>query len=281
MKLTIVSGGQTGADRGALDAAIALGLDFGGWAPARFASEDGRIPEIYASHMREAADTGEVGRNLALRTRLNVQDSDATLIVSFASELTGGSKFTASTAKQQRKNSLHLVLPARGETRIPDAVRSSLLAWLRKHRVEVLNVAGPRESKEPGLQAAVRDALVWMLEDEVSEDLRAGAVAMQALAETMDQFGQGTPTQQSGAGCSSQPVVSAGANPAPDTAPVTVTFDSFVLPARSTAPDCFDPRAPADGTIEPAALAALETSIRQAEAEIREAVDQPEGDSAP
>ena len=157
----IVSGGQTGADRGGLDAAIQLGLGYGGWAPKGWRAEDGSIPEIYRAHMRES-----VREDYGLRTRLNVQDSDATLIVSFADQLTGGSDYTAKQAKAQRKPCKHLVLPARGKTRITDAVRSAILEWVSENNVSVLNVAGPRESKESGLQQAVRDALVWIFEDE-------------------------------------------------------------------------------------------------------------------
>ncbi len=159
---TIVSGAQTGADRAGLDAAIALDLAYGGWMPLGRKAEDGIIPEIYANRMRESPSP-----SYALRTRLNVQDSDATLIVSFSSFRSGGTQLTADTAQRMRKPCKHLVLPARGETRIPDGVAAEIRAWLAENRVVVLNVAGPRESKEPGLQAAVRDALVWILEDEV------------------------------------------------------------------------------------------------------------------
>lgn len=162
----VVSGGQTGADRGGLDAAIQLDIGWGGWAPLGWRAEDGVIPEIYRSHMRES-----VSSDYGLRTRLNVQDSDGTLLVSFASELTGGSGYTRKQCVAQRKPSRHLVLPARGETRIPDGVRSAVLEWITTARISVLNIAGPRESKEPGLQLAVRDALVWIFEDELVRDL--------------------------------------------------------------------------------------------------------------
>lgn len=157
----IVSGGQTGADRGGLQAAIDLGLGWGGWAPHGWRAEDGEVPAVYREHMRESASP-----HYGLRTRLNVQDSDGTLIVSFAENLSGGSAFTARTAKAQRKPARHLILPARGRTRITDAVRAALLQWIGDNRISVLNVAGPRESKEPGIQQAVRDALVWVLEDD-------------------------------------------------------------------------------------------------------------------
>ena len=159
----IVSGGQTGADRGSLDAAIALDLGYGGWAPKGWRAEDGSIPEIYRARMRES-----VREDYGLRTRLNVQDSDGTLIISFANKLTGGSEFTAKQARSQKKPCKHLVLTARGETRITEAVRTALLEWVDANRISILNVAGPRESKEPGIQQAVRDALVWVFEDDAA-----------------------------------------------------------------------------------------------------------------
>lgn len=167
-KLTsIISGGQTGADRGGLDAAIDLDLGWGGWAPEGWRAEDGVIPEIYCARMRctSSADYG-------MRTRLNVQDSDGTLIVSFTEKLTGGSEFTMKTCVRQDKAHVHLVLLDRGRTMIPDEVAAAIREWVANARINVLNVAGPRESKEPGLQAAVRDALVWIFEDHVR-----GAVA--------------------------------------------------------------------------------------------------------
>jgi putative molybdenum carrier protein len=164
-KLTaIVSGGQRGADRGALQAAIDLDLGWGGWAPAGWRAEDGEIPLIYRERMKCTTSS-----DYGMRTRLNVQDSDGTLIVSFAEKLTGGSEFTQKTCERTNKSHLHLVLPERGKTKIPDEVRAGVLEWIEKARISVLNVAGPRESKEPGLQQAVRDALVWILEDHIVE----------------------------------------------------------------------------------------------------------------
>lgn len=158
MTITIVSGGQTGADRGAMAAAIQLGLPFGGWAPRGFIAEDGTIPDIYRWSMRESTSP-----NWGVLTRLNVQDSDATLIVSFAAELTGGSDYTARAAKQQKKPCKHLVLP-QGDGCVPVDLRAAILEWLRDKHVLVLNVAGPRESREPGIDAAVCKTLTWLLE---------------------------------------------------------------------------------------------------------------------
>jgi len=161
---TIMSGGQTGADRGGLDAAIALDLEWGGWMPKGRLAEDGVIPEIYAARMREAAQP-----SMSLRTRLNIQDSDGTLLLSFRSELDGGSAFTAEVAERTKKPYLHLVLPDGGRSAIPTEVRDAVLEWISTAHISVLNVAGPRESKEPGIQAAVRDALVWIFEPAVAE----------------------------------------------------------------------------------------------------------------
>lgn len=149
--LRVRSGGQTGADRGGLDAAIDLGLDYGGWAPRGLRSEDGRIPEPYASRMRETE-----GSEYATRTRFNVRDSHGTLLVSFAELLTGGSASTARCARRMGRPCRHLVL----SDPLPEVAVQRALDWLRDHAIEVLNIAGPRESKEPGIQAAARRALV-------------------------------------------------------------------------------------------------------------------------
>lgn len=154
----IVSGGQTGADRGALNAARALSLPIGGWAPQGWRAEDGCIPLELRQYMRES-----VSPNYGLRTRLNVQDSDGTLILSFADRLTGGSKFTVDQVKQQRKPCKHLVLP-RGSGIVPGEVTAALWDWIEENRIAVLNVAGPRESKEWGIQAAVERVIRDLLE---------------------------------------------------------------------------------------------------------------------
>lgn len=178
MTFVIISGGQTGADRGGLDAAIELGLSFGGWAPKGWRAEDREIPIIYAAQMRESASP-EYG----MRTRLNVQDSDGTLLISLGAQLIGGSKYTADAARQQRKPCKHLVLPAGGKSRIADDIKHAVLDWIRDRQIRVLNIAGPRESKEPGLQRAARDALVWILQDVAAAEISAIADTMFKLTE--------------------------------------------------------------------------------------------------
>lgn len=161
----IVSGGQTGADRGALDAALALGLAHGGWCPRGRSADDGPIPARYA--LIETA-----ARDHAVRTEMNVIDSDATLIVS-RGPLAGGSALTARLAATHGKPCLHVDLDrgpgpaaglnARSRTEVVQRVR----AWLERPgpgaNIDVLNVAGPREQQCPGLAADVRALLVAVL----------------------------------------------------------------------------------------------------------------------
>lgn len=183
--VAIVSGGQTGADRGGLQAAIDLDLGWGGWAPKGWRAEDGEIPLVFRDRMKltSSADYG-------MRTRLNVQDSDGTLIVSFGEKLTGGSEFTQKTCERMNKSHLHLVLPECGKTRIPEAVRAGVLEWIEKAKISILNVAGPRESKESGLQESVRDALVWIFEDTVPS-IEEQAAHIAAIGEKPDAFEPG------------------------------------------------------------------------------------------
>ena len=98
----IISGGQTGADRAALDFAIARGIPHGGWCPRGRLAEDGTIPALY-----QLSETP--GPDHAQRTEWNVRDSDGTVIFSIAPALTGGSRETAELARQHQKPCLHLV----------------------------------------------------------------------------------------------------------------------------------------------------------------------------
>ena len=138
----IVSGGQTGADRAALDVALARGLRIGGWVPKGRAAEDGRIPERYLGLVEtDSADP-------AVRTALNVRDSDASLIVSHGA-LAGGSRLTLDEATRAGKPHLHLDLD---ELSLP-AASARLVDWLADVRPRVLNVAGPRASEDPRIAA--------------------------------------------------------------------------------------------------------------------------------
>jgi hypothetical protein len=140
----LISGAQTGADRAALDFAIKHGLAHGGWCPQGRRAEDGRIPPHY-----ELIETPS--KDYEQRTRWNVRDSDATLIISRSAELTGGSAYTRRCAEELNQPCLH-VHPGNDD---PATIR----AFLERHRVETLNIAGPRESSEPGITAYVTQIL--------------------------------------------------------------------------------------------------------------------------
>ena len=135
----IVSGGQTGVDRAALDWALANGVACGGWCPLGRWAEDGPIDGRYP--LRETPEA-----NPAQRTEWNVRDSDGTLIVSLAKRLVGGTRLTADLAKRLAKPHL-IVTQTAGD--LP-AQAESLRRFVAEHGVAVLNVAGPRESGEPG-----------------------------------------------------------------------------------------------------------------------------------
>jgi hypothetical protein len=149
----IVSGAQTGADRAALDAALELGVACGGWVPRGRLDETGAIPDRYP----DLVETDEEG--FAPRTALNVRDSDATLILSHGA-LSGGSKLAATKAAEYGRPCLHVDLASVGLSRALEQVR----AWIAEVRPEVLNVAGPRASKDPEIYRKTRTLVTRLLE---------------------------------------------------------------------------------------------------------------------
>ena len=160
VNVKIVSGGQTGVDRGALEAAVALGLEFGGWAPHGWIAEDGTIPAQYQERMREHPSMGSRAQDYRERTKANVRDSHATLILVDSLPLSGGTKLTEDTAAAMMKS--HKVIVMSAENAKEDALK-----WLRQFlgmsSALVLNVAGPRESKVPGIQARAKAFLEELL----------------------------------------------------------------------------------------------------------------------
>ncbi len=141
----VVSGGQTGVDRAALDAARAAGVAVGGWCPKGRRAEDGRIPEEYP--LAEAPT-----RRYDQRTRWNVRDSDGTAIL-HRGRFGRGTRLTARIAETLGKPLLWMDLG--GPCAAPEVLRT----WVQEHGVKVLNVAGPRESEDPGIY---EDALVFL-----------------------------------------------------------------------------------------------------------------------
>lgn len=147
----IVSGGQTGVDRGALDAALALGIEHGGWCPMHRQSEDGSIPSRYQLVELDGGD-------YAKRTEQNVIDSDATLVL-YEGPLIGGTRLTVRFASLHAKPCLTQPL---GRKFDPQRVRQ----WLAEIQPRSLNIAGPRESKYPGICEKAFAALLEIFEQQ-------------------------------------------------------------------------------------------------------------------
>jgi len=143
----IVSGGQTGVDRGALDFAISRGIEHGGWVPKGRKAEVGALPPMY--NVRETET-----RRYAERTRKNVLDSDGTLIVREGG-LSGGTALTKLLALRAGKPLLVIDI---SRTAIDDGVKVIRL-WVEENAISVLNVAGPRESQRPGIYERTRALL--------------------------------------------------------------------------------------------------------------------------
>jgi hypothetical protein len=133
----IVSGGQTGADRAALEFALAVGISIRGWIPKGRQAEDGEISGRYAGLVECDSD------NPSVRTALNVRDSDGTVAVSHG-PLVGGTALAAWEAKRLGRPFLHLDL-AQFDMR---SAAERLRLWLTEHDIRVLNVAGPRQSED-------------------------------------------------------------------------------------------------------------------------------------
>jgi hypothetical protein len=134
--LKIISGGQTGVDRAALDTALQLGLPCGGFCPKGRKSEDGMIHEKYPL-IETKTD------NYADRTELNVKTTDGTLIL-IDGKADRGTKLTARLCKQHHKPCL--LIDISDEKQKPDVKK-----WLRQNKISILNVAGNRESSSPGI----------------------------------------------------------------------------------------------------------------------------------
>ena len=144
----IVSGGQTGVDRAALDAALAADFPCGGWCPRGRKAEDGPIPSRYP--LRETASDATIER-----TRRNAEESDATLILTLG-RMDRGTRATARHLDAIGKPHLAIDLG-----REPDPAR--VMRWLAEEGVGTLNLAGPRETSAPGIHAAARAYLDRLL----------------------------------------------------------------------------------------------------------------------
>jgi len=144
----IISGGQTGVDRAALDVALELGVPCGGWCPKERRAEDGPIDLRYP--LRETTS-----RDYRVRTEKNVKEADGTLILT-RGLARGGTALTIHLVEKHRKP--HLVVDLSAETD-PDRARD----WIHHNRIRVLNIAGPREAEHPGIHSQVVDFLRALL----------------------------------------------------------------------------------------------------------------------
>ena len=132
----IISGGQTGIDRGALDACLSAGFPVGGWCPKGRQAEDGRIDKKYP--LQETNDS-----RYEIRTRLNVKDSDGTLIIAPEITISGGTLLTVKVAEELNKPFLVIVIVKGSEAELTDKI----LSWMNKFDIKILNIAGPRQSE--------------------------------------------------------------------------------------------------------------------------------------
>ena len=135
----IVSGGQTGVDRASLDVAIKLGIDHGGWIPRGRLTESGALPQKY--HLTETSSS-----QYSVRTEKNVVAAEGILIISHG-PLTGGSGYTREMAIKHGRPWLHMDLNQMAAFHAATAINN----WILQKEIEILNVAGPRASEDPGI----------------------------------------------------------------------------------------------------------------------------------
>ena len=131
--IKIVSGGQTGVDRAALDSALEHGLPIGGWCPKNRKALDGPIPDKYPLQETESSE-------YRVRTEWNIRDTDGTLILN-TGKLIGGTKLTHKLAVEKDKPVFIVQLDE------PYEVEDTVI-WLKEHKISILNIAGPRERSQ-------------------------------------------------------------------------------------------------------------------------------------
>ncbi len=154
----IISGGQTGADQAALDVAIKLGIPHGGWIPKGRKTETDVLDAKYKLTEMDTADYNK-------RTAQNVIDSDGTLIISHG-RLTGGSDYTREMTLLHHRPWLHIDLNKTNAFQAAEKIKS----WLAENEIEVLNVAGPRASKDPAIYQATVDIIETVLYLDLVDD---------------------------------------------------------------------------------------------------------------
>jgi hypothetical protein len=146
----IISGGQTGVDRAALDVAMELDIPCGGWCPKGRRAEDGPISEHYPLEETPSTSYPE-------RTECNIRDSDGTLVLTLGRP-DGGTALTIGLTRRLKKPCKIVKLSDEPEV---EAVRT----WLQAKQIQMLNVAGPRESENPGIYSQASDFLRQLLKE--------------------------------------------------------------------------------------------------------------------
>ncbi len=160
MIIKIISGGQTGADRAALDIALKSNIPHGGWIPKGRLAEDGALPATY--ELKEMPTD-----SYAARTEQNVIDSDGTLIFS-RGKPTGGTDYTREMALKHKRQMLGIDLNL---TSSYDAA-SLIVSWINLQRIKILNVAGPRASEDPKIYRDVFKTLDMVIQLQKAEERR-------------------------------------------------------------------------------------------------------------
>ena len=142
--MRIISGGQSGVDRSALDFALENNISCGGWCPKGRLAEDGPIDKKYP--------LVETGTSIyVVRTRMNVDDSDGTLVL-FSDVLGSGSEYTIDySIKKSKPNFIANVTDLNSI--------NTVVKWVIQHDIESLNIAGPRESTSPGIYSLTKTYL--------------------------------------------------------------------------------------------------------------------------
>ena len=154
MLARIHSGGQTGADIAALELAVEKGFPHGGWCPKGRRSLAGPIPDCFELKETPSDDYLQ-------RTEWNVRDTDGTVVFTLSEEATGGSLKTIDYTRKHQKPCLHL---SQSDQQL-ESFTNRLLDFIGEHGIETLNVAGSRESKEPGIHDWVREVLESVIQN--------------------------------------------------------------------------------------------------------------------
>lgn len=147
----IISGGQTGADRAALDFALEHSFQCGGWCPAGRKAEDGSIPEHYPLTETSTPRYPE-------RTERNILESDGTIIFCVGDLFDTGTRLTENFCRQHSKSCLIVHLDQEAALQVKRVIQ-----WLTKEKIKILNVAGPRESFQPGIYEKSKEFLELLL----------------------------------------------------------------------------------------------------------------------